>query len=115
MKKTLNERGSEVAPRGFLASGVFCDIKRLGTGKGSNEKRDLALIKSEVLRPSPACSPPSNLRCAGQGVPSEALAAPGAGHRGSIRGTRTPQRRQGAKDALRCRVRRAPTCKFRAN
>jgi glutamate N-acetyltransferase/amino-acid N-acetyltransferase len=42
--------GSVVAPRGFLASGVFCDIKRLGTGKGSNKgpKRDLALIVSEV-------------------------------------------------------------------
>jgi glutamate N-acetyltransferase/amino-acid N-acetyltransferase len=42
--------GSVTAPRGFLASGVFCDIKRLGTGKGSNKgaKRDLALIVSEV-------------------------------------------------------------------
>src|ERR1017187_8937398 len=43
-------KGSVVAPKGFLASGVFCDIKRLGTGKGSNkgQKRDLALIVSEV-------------------------------------------------------------------
>jgi glutamate N-acetyltransferase/amino-acid N-acetyltransferase len=42
--------GSLVAPRGFLASGVFCDIKRLGTGKGSDKgnKRDLALIVSEA-------------------------------------------------------------------
>src|SRR6267143_1675749 len=42
--------GSIVAPRGFSASGVFCDIKRLGTGKGSNkgQKRDLALIVSDV-------------------------------------------------------------------
>src|SRR5207302_9672736 len=42
--------GSIVAPKGFLASGVFCDIKRLGTGKGSEKggKRDLALIVSEV-------------------------------------------------------------------
>lgn len=42
--------GSIIAPQGFLASGVFCDIKRLGTGKGSNkgQKRDLALIVSEV-------------------------------------------------------------------
>jgi len=41
--------GFIVAPKGFLASGVFCDIKRLGTGKGSNKgpKRDLALIVSE--------------------------------------------------------------------
>ncbi|HOX55312.1 MAG TPA: bifunctional glutamate N-acetyltransferase/amino-acid acetyltransferase ArgJ [Candidatus Paceibacterota bacterium] len=42
--------GSIVAPRGFRASGVFCDIKRLGTGKGSDKgkKRDLGLIVSEV-------------------------------------------------------------------
>src|SRR3954454_2965551 len=42
--------GSVVAPKGFRASGVFCDIKRLGTGKGSNKgkKRDLALIVSEA-------------------------------------------------------------------
>jgi glutamate N-acetyltransferase / amino-acid N-acetyltransferase len=41
---------SITAPQGFLASGVFCDIKRLGTGKGSQKgkKRDLALIVSEV-------------------------------------------------------------------
>ncbi|HSY19001.1 MAG TPA: bifunctional glutamate N-acetyltransferase/amino-acid acetyltransferase ArgJ [Candidatus Acidoferrales bacterium] len=43
-------KGSIVAPIGFLASGVFCDIKKLGTGKGSNkgQKRDLALIVSET-------------------------------------------------------------------
>src|SRR6476659_1030240 len=42
--------GSIVAPVGFQASGVFCDIKRLGTGKGSEKgrKRDLALIVSSV-------------------------------------------------------------------
>lgn len=42
--------GSVVAPQGFLAAGVFCDIKRLGTGKGSDKgrKRDLALVVSEV-------------------------------------------------------------------
>src|SRR5215204_5342646 len=42
--------GSITAPKGFLASGVFCDIKRLGTGKGSQKgkKRDLALVLSEV-------------------------------------------------------------------
>ena len=51
MKSKLKSvEGSIVAPRGFLASGVFCDIKRLGTGKGSQKgkKRDLALIVSEV-------------------------------------------------------------------
>jgi glutamate N-acetyltransferase/amino-acid N-acetyltransferase len=42
--------GSIVAPRGFRAAGVFCDIKRLGTGKGSDKgaKRDLALIVSDA-------------------------------------------------------------------
>jgi len=52
MKMQFKEiSGSIVAPQGFLASGVFCDIKRLGTGKGSNKgpKRDLALIVSESL------------------------------------------------------------------
>ena len=51
MKKSFKEiSGSVIAPRGFLASGVFCDIKRLGTGKGSDKgnKRDLALIMSET-------------------------------------------------------------------
>jgi glutamate N-acetyltransferase / amino-acid N-acetyltransferase len=43
-------QGSVVAPKGFKAAGVFCDIKRLGTGKGSNkgDKRDLALIVSDT-------------------------------------------------------------------
>ncbi|MBL9135210.1 MAG: bifunctional glutamate N-acetyltransferase/amino-acid acetyltransferase ArgJ [Verrucomicrobiales bacterium] len=42
--------GSIVAPRGFRAGGVFCDIKRIGTGKGSEkgQKRDLAIIASVV-------------------------------------------------------------------
>src|ERR1051325_2933986 len=51
MKQTFKiVPGSIVAPRGFKAAGVFCDIKRLGTGKGSNKgaKRDLALIVSDV-------------------------------------------------------------------
>jgi glutamate N-acetyltransferase/amino-acid N-acetyltransferase len=51
MKPTFREiPGSVVAPCGFLASAVFCDIKRLGTGKGSQKgkKRDLAIILSEV-------------------------------------------------------------------
>ncbi|MDH7504069.1 MAG: bifunctional glutamate N-acetyltransferase/amino-acid acetyltransferase ArgJ [Verrucomicrobiota bacterium] len=51
MQKTLKTvLGSIVAPRGFRAAGVFCDIKRLGTGKGSEKgrKRDLAIIVSDV-------------------------------------------------------------------
>jgi glutamate N-acetyltransferase / amino-acid N-acetyltransferase len=48
--KFTSVTGSITAPKGFLAAGVFCDIKRLGTGKGSNKgnKRDLALIVSEA-------------------------------------------------------------------
>ncbi|HWY31354.1 MAG TPA: bifunctional glutamate N-acetyltransferase/amino-acid acetyltransferase ArgJ, partial [Candidatus Acidoferrum sp.] len=49
MKNSFKEiPGSIVAPAGFTASAVFCDIKKLGTGKGSNKgrKRDLALIVS---------------------------------------------------------------------
>src|ERR1700739_3081438 len=43
-------RGSICAPLGFRAAAVFCDIKTLGTGKGSEkgQKRDLALIVSDV-------------------------------------------------------------------
>ncbi|MEY2491062.1 MAG: glutamate N-acetyltransferase / amino-acid N-acetyltransferase [Verrucomicrobiota bacterium] len=42
--------GSICAPRGFKTAAVFCDIKRLGTGKGSERgrKNDLALIVSDV-------------------------------------------------------------------
>jgi glutamate N-acetyltransferase/amino-acid N-acetyltransferase len=50
MKNGFKEiKGSIIAPQGFKAAGVFCDIKRLGTGKGSNKgnKRDLALIVSD--------------------------------------------------------------------
>lgn len=41
--------GSICAPRGFKAAAAFCDIKRLGTGKGSEKEKtgDLALIVSE--------------------------------------------------------------------
>jgi glutamate N-acetyltransferase / amino-acid N-acetyltransferase len=42
--------GSICAPRGFRAAAVFCDIKKLGTGKGSEKgrKNDLALIVSDA-------------------------------------------------------------------
>ncbi|MDB6147877.1 MAG: Arginine biosynthesis bifunctional protein ArgJ [Spartobacteria bacterium] len=42
--------GSICAPIGFKAAAVFCDIKKLGTGKGSEKGRklDLALIVSDV-------------------------------------------------------------------
>jgi glutamate N-acetyltransferase/amino-acid N-acetyltransferase len=62
--------GSVTAPKGFLAAGVFCDIKRLGTGKGSNkgQKRDLALLVSQVpasaagmFTTNQVCAPPVRL------------------------------------------------------
>ena len=42
--------GSICAPRGFKAAAVFCDIKKLGTGRGSEkgQKRDLALMISDA-------------------------------------------------------------------
>ncbi|MEY2529918.1 MAG: glutamate N-acetyltransferase / amino-acid N-acetyltransferase, partial [Verrucomicrobiota bacterium] len=42
--------GSICAPRGFRCAAVFCNIKRIGTGKGSEKGRkdDLALIVSDV-------------------------------------------------------------------
>jgi glutamate N-acetyltransferase/amino-acid N-acetyltransferase len=42
--------GSICAPRGFRCASVFCDIKKLGTGRGSEKGRkdDLALIVSDV-------------------------------------------------------------------
>src|SRR5256714_2660538 len=42
--------GSVCAPRGFKCAAVFCDIKKLGTGKGSEKggKDDLALIVSDI-------------------------------------------------------------------
>jgi glutamate N-acetyltransferase/amino-acid N-acetyltransferase len=48
--KFKNVEGAVIAAQGFRTAGVFCDIKRLGTGKGSNKgpKRDLTLIVSEV-------------------------------------------------------------------
>jgi glutamate N-acetyltransferase/amino-acid N-acetyltransferase len=48
--KFKDVEGAIVAPQGFRTAGVFCDIKRLGTGKGSNkgQKRDLTLIVSDV-------------------------------------------------------------------
>lgn len=68
--KLTSVEGSVVAAQGFKASGVFCDIKRLGTGKGSErgQKRDLALIVSErpatvagMFTTNQACAAPVKL------------------------------------------------------
>ncbi len=75
MKPSFKTVSSSItAPQGFFAAGVFCDIKRLGTGKGSNKgkKRDLALIVSEtpatvagMFTTSQVCAAPVKL-CAEQ-------------------------------------------------
>ena len=43
-------KGSITAPLGYRAAACFCDVKTLGTGKGSNkgQKNDLALIVSDA-------------------------------------------------------------------
>ena len=50
MAKFKKIRGSITAPLGFQAAARFCNVKKLGTGKGSNKgkKRALALIVSDV-------------------------------------------------------------------
>lgn len=65
--KFASIEGGVVAPKGFKTSGVFCDIKRLGTGKGSDkgQKRDLALILSEKAA-----------ACAGMFTTNQVCAAP---------------------------------------
>ncbi|MEY2555547.1 MAG: glutamate N-acetyltransferase / amino-acid N-acetyltransferase [Verrucomicrobiota bacterium] len=59
--------GSICASRGFKCAAVFCDIKKVGTGKGSEkgQKRDLALIISDVpaavaglFTTNQVCAPP---------------------------------------------------------
>jgi len=52
LKRAFREiPGSICAPAGFKCASVFCDIKKLGTGRGSEKGRkdDLALIVSDVL------------------------------------------------------------------
>ena len=50
MAKFKKIRGSITTPLGFRAAARFCDLQTLGTGKGSDkgQKRDLALIVSDV-------------------------------------------------------------------
>lgn len=49
MKRLNHYEGSIVTPRGFRAGAIFCDIKELGTGIGSEKgpKPDLAIILSD--------------------------------------------------------------------
>ena len=50
MAKFKKIKGSITAPLGFRAAALFCNVKTLGTGKGSDkgQKHDLALIVSDV-------------------------------------------------------------------
>ena len=50
MAKFKKINGSITAPLGFRAAALFCNVKTLGTGKGSDkgQKHDLALIVSDV-------------------------------------------------------------------
>ena len=50
MAKFKPIKGSITAPLGYRAAACFCDVKTLGTGKGSNkgQKNDLALIVSDA-------------------------------------------------------------------
>ena len=50
MGKFKQIKGSTTAPLGFRAAACFCNVKTLGTGKGSNkgQKNDLALIVSDA-------------------------------------------------------------------
>ena len=50
MAKFKPIKGSITAPLGYRAAACFCDVKTLGTGKGSNkgQKNDLALIVSDT-------------------------------------------------------------------
>ena len=95
--------GAVVAPQGFRASGVFCDIKRLGTGKGSDKgpKRDLALIVSEVpatavglFTTNQVCAAPVKLCVARVGKGKAQAVVVNSGNANACTG------KQGMKDAL---------------
>jgi glutamate N-acetyltransferase/amino-acid N-acetyltransferase len=86
--KFKSHPGSIVAPQGFCACGVFADIKRLGTGKGSDKGRkpDLALIVSAVpaavagmFTTNQTCAPPVKvcLACAARGIAQAIVANSG--------------------------------------
>ena len=50
MAKFKKINGSITAPLGFRSAACFCDVKTIGTGKGSDrgQKNDLALIVSDA-------------------------------------------------------------------
>jgi len=79
--------GSVVAPQGFLASGVFCDIKRLGTGKGSQKGRNETWRSSSPSardRRRDVYDEPG-VRRAGEGLRPARQGGQRAGHRRQLR------------------------------
>ncbi len=104
MKASFNTiPGSVTAPQGFRSAGVFCDIKRLGTGKGSarGHKPDLALIVSDapatvagLFTTNQVCAAPVKVCLARMGKgPVQAIVA-NSGNANACTG------KQGMKDAL---------------
>lgn len=96
--------GSITTPLGFRASGVFCDIKRLGTGKGSDkgQKRDLMLIASVcpatvagMFTTNQVCAAPVKVSIAAAGKAKAQAVVSNSGNANACTG------KQGMKDALK--------------
>src|SRR5205085_8618792 len=94
--------GSVTAPKGFRAGAVFCDIKRLGTGKGSNkgQKRDLAILVSDapaavagMFTTSQVCAAPVKVSAKRAAQPSARAVVVNSGNANACTG------KQGLKDA----------------
>lgn len=95
--------GSVTTPQGFRAAGVFCDIKRLGTGTGSDkgQKRDLMLIASDcpatvagMFTTNQVCAAPVKVSVPHAGKARAQAIVSNSGNANACTG------RQGMKDAL---------------
>src|ERR1041385_3254994 len=94
--------GSVTAPKGFRAGAVFCDIKKLGTGKGSNkgQKRDLAILISDapaavagMFTTSRVCAAPVKVSLKRAALPTARAIVANSGNANACTG------KQGLKDA----------------
>lgn len=94
--------GSVTAPQGFRAGAVFCDIKKLGTGKGSNKgkKRDLAILVSDapcsvagMFTTSQVCAAPVKVSAKSAAQPKAQAVVVNSGNANACTG------KQGLKDA----------------
>jgi len=105
MSNTIQVIEDSITTRqGFRAAGVFCDIKRLGTGKGSNKgkKRDLMLIASEcpatvagMFTTNQVCAAPVKASVPRAGKARAQAIVSNSGNANACTG------KQGMKDALR--------------